>query len=300
MDSREIPVTFACDGERLYGVVHQPAQQSKLGVLIVHGRPATRVGKHRLFVLLARAWASAGYPVMRFDYRGTGDSGGEVITIEETSQDLGSAIDAFIAKVPGLQRVALWGLCGGAADALLYAPRDPRVAGTVMVNPWTYDARVRSFVKLRHAGFVRLRRLLGLNQWIRRIRGYTQSSSPDVDTIEVPQFTDADPAGAPDLSQTEGSAALAKAYQSYRAPDMSKRMAASLEKFKGRVLVILGGGDVGSRTFKVTTSMSPRWRRLLSEQRVRVMDLPEANHSLMRPQWREQAAAWTLAWLKEL
>lgn len=273
-------MTFASDGERLYGVLHQPAQPCRFGVLIVHGRPATRVGKHRLFVLLAREWASAGYPVMRFDYRGTGDSGGEVITIEETSKDLASAIDAFIANVPGLQQVALWGLCGGAADALLYAPNDPRVAGTVMVNPWTYDARVRSLVKLRHAGSVHLHRLLNMGVWGKARSG----TSPDVDTLE-----EADPVDAP----------VARAYQSYRAPDISKRMAASLETFKGRLLVILGGGDVGARTFKVTTSMSLRWRRLLSAPRVRVLELPEANHSLRRSQWREQAAAWTLAWLKE-
>lgn len=300
MDSREIPVTFACDGERLYGVLHQPALPGKLGVLIVHGRPATRVGKHRLFVLLARAWAGAGYPVMRFDYRGTGDSDGEVITIEETSQDIGCAIDAFIANVPGLQQIALWGLCGGAADALLYAHKDPRVAGTVMVNPWMYDGRVRYWVKMRRAGFLYLRRLLGWNRRIGKIPSKRGSaSSPGIDHLEVNQSVDADLAGAPDFSPMAGTEGVVNAYQSYRAPDISKRMAASLQKFKGKVLVILGGGDVGARTFKVTTSMSLRWRRLLSAERVRVLDLPEANHSLRLPQWREQAAAGTLAWLKE-
>jgi len=29
-------------------------------------------------------------------------------------------------------------------------------------------------------------------------------------------------------------------------------------------------------------------------------ELPEANHSLRRPEWRAQAAAWTIEWLRHL
>ena len=41
------------------------------------GGPQYRVGSHRQFTLMARAFAAAGYPVLRFDYRGIGDSEGE-------------------------------------------------------------------------------------------------------------------------------------------------------------------------------------------------------------------------------
>ena len=89
------------------------------------------------------------------------------------------------------------------------------------------------------------------------------------------------------------------AYRSYRAADLSKRLAISLEKFSGRVLLILGGGDIGAQTFKYTASLSFKWRRLLSAKRVKVLELPGANHSLKRPEWRDQAASWTLDWLNE-
>ena len=263
---------------------------------MVNGRPATRVGKHRLFVLLARAWADAGFPVMRFDYRGTGDCEGELPTLEGTSEDIASAVDAFAANMPGLQQVVLWGLCGGAADALLYAPQDPRVMGAILVNPWTYDARVRSLVSLRHFAARYFRRLLSFDRPIGRAGNKIEGvNAVWTASSREPELT---PAG--DLSGMWGTETAVKAYRSYRSPDMSRRLAGSLEKFKGKVLMILGGGDVGARTFKVTTSMSLQWRRLLSASRVRLLELPEANHSLRRPQWRQQAAAWTIEWLKEL
>jgi len=120
-------------------------------------------------------------------------------------------------------------------------------------------------------------------------------------------------AGAPGISEpddleltrtrdqlvVDGTRDAVLAYRSYRAADLSKRLATSLEKFSGRILLILGGGDIGAQTFKYTASLSFKWRRLLSAKRVKVLELPGANHSLRRQEWRDQAASWTLDWLKE-
>ena len=134
MNTLEVPLSFLCgkSRNRLFGILHRPEQPSPCGLLIVTGRPAPRAGRHRLFVLLARAWAKAGIPVMRFDFRGTGDCEGEMGTLDDTSEDIASAMDAFMSNMPGLQGIALWGLCGGAADSILYAPKDPRVIGIAM------------------------------------------------------------------------------------------------------------------------------------------------------------------------
>ncbi|MGA8763572.1 MAG: hypothetical protein WB562_11965, partial [Candidatus Sulfotelmatobacter sp.] len=68
---------------------------------------------------------------------------------------------------------------------------------------------------------------------------------------------------------------------------------------RGRVLVILSGKDTGAQAFKHTASLSWRWRRLLSAKRVQSYELPEANHSLRRPEWRKQATAYTIDWLRD-
>src|SRR5580704_12628654 len=68
----ELPISFLCENDRMYGILHVPEKPAKRGILMVQGRPAYRVGPHRLYVELARAWAARGYPVMRMDYRGSG------------------------------------------------------------------------------------------------------------------------------------------------------------------------------------------------------------------------------------
>jgi len=292
MSSKEIPLSFLCGEDRLYGILHQPAQLQGRGVLMVNGRPALRGGRHRLFVLLARAWAEAGIPVLRFDFRGAGDSEGQMGTIEETADDIRSAVDAFMSQVPGLQEVVLWGLCGGASDSILYAPGDPRVIGIVLANPWSYEPGRLTLTKWRHKILRQYSRVLN---WIRSAHQPGAARSSAASGRPEPEH-------APELSLADepaaGLAAVHRAYRSYRAPDLSKRLAASLEQFKGQVLFIFSGADPGARAFKRVASISLRWRRLLSAARVQTRDLPGANHSFRRPEWRAQAAEWTLEWLK--
>jgi alpha-beta hydrolase superfamily lysophospholipase len=313
LQSREIPLSFLCGKDRdrdrdrekvrLYGILHQPARPSPYGLLIVTGRPALRTGRHRLFVLLARTWAEAGIPVMRFDFRGTGDCEGEMGTLDDTSEDLASAVDAFMANAPGLHSVVLWGLCGGAADAILYAPRDPRVIGIAMVNPWSYDARVRGLTALRrYASFC----FGKIYRWTRsaalrgRVAVGAKKDAPTGTETRTNQLADPDAAGDPNISAPRATAAVDRAYASYRVPNLSRRLADSLEEFQGRILLILSGRDTGSQAFKHAASISLRWRRLLSAPRVQTRELPESNHSLRRPEWRAQAATWTIEWLHEM
>jgi len=282
MNSKEIPISFLSGEYTLYGIVHQPAQFRGKGVVLVPGRPALRAGRHRLFVLLARAWAEAGIPVLRFDFRGTGDSEGEIATLEETAADIRSAVDAFLSHVPGLQQVVLWGLCGGAADSILYAPKDPRVTGIVLANPWLSDPYLRTLVRWRHNILLQS---ANLKNWVRSARRLAAKPAPVFEQLQVEQVKVATPA-------------VQRAYASYRAPDVSQRLAASLAQFKGHVLFIFSGEDQISRAFRRVASISPRWRRAFSSARVETRDLPEANHSLRRPEWRAQAADWTLEWLR--
>ena len=75
----EMPVVFDCEGSRLVGIAALPARPAATGVLIIVGGPQYRAGSHRQFTLLARHLADAGYPTMRFDYRGMGDSAGRML-----------------------------------------------------------------------------------------------------------------------------------------------------------------------------------------------------------------------------
>ncbi|MDP1946747.1 MAG: hypothetical protein Q8L77_04525 [Nitrospirota bacterium] len=134
------PVTF-CNkaGARLFGMFHQPADPCKSGVAILLLSPGVkmRVAPHRLYVKMTERFVSLGYPVLRFDFHGLGDSEGEVH--EEYLADLygaiqvGRYIDDTIAAMDWMQQAygtsqfIVSGLCGGAITGLFAGARDPRI-----------------------------------------------------------------------------------------------------------------------------------------------------------------------------
>ena len=125
-------------------------------VLIVVGGPQYRSGSHRQFTLLARHLADAGIASLRFDYRGMGDSTGEVRSFERAGTDIRCAIDRLLATVPGVQEVVIWGLCDAASAALIYAHKDPRVSALVLLNPWVRTEQGIARAHLRHYYLARL------------------------------------------------------------------------------------------------------------------------------------------------
>ena len=133
---------FDCEGESLVGILHQPAADQAgqaLAVVIVVGGPQVRAGSHRQFVQVARALAGDGYPVLRYDVRGMGDSSGALRSFEHLTPDISAAIDQVLMQCPQVRQVVLWGLCDGASASLLYLAErngDARIAGLCVLNPW--------------------------------------------------------------------------------------------------------------------------------------------------------------------
>ena len=87
----ERALVFECGGARLLGILSLPAggaATATRGVLVVVGGPQYRAGSHRQFTLLARALAGDGVAVLRFDYRGMGDSEGAARSFDTVEDDL--------------------------------------------------------------------------------------------------------------------------------------------------------------------------------------------------------------------
>ena len=72
------PLYFGPDSDSLFGWYHQPkiATQSPTGLLICPPIGHEYVHSHRSLRHLADHLATAGFPTFRFDYHGSGDSGG--------------------------------------------------------------------------------------------------------------------------------------------------------------------------------------------------------------------------------
>jgi len=275
MTATEHALRFACRGQGLVGILHLPAQPLARGVLVVTGGPQYRAGSHRQFVLLGRHLAAAGIAVMRFDYRGMGDSEGAIRGFDDIDDDLQAAIDQFFAAVPQLRELVLWGLCDGATAAAFHAAADRRISGLALLNPWVRTDAGAARATLRH---YYLRRLCSGAFWRKLAGGAVDANAS--------------------LASLRRSALVA--LHGKRKPgtdDLPARLHHALARFPGRILVILAGADLVAREFEALSEQHPHWRQLLEAPRVRRIDIADANHTFARLAWRDRVAQATAEWL---
>lgn len=128
---------FSCDSETLAATLDRA--DGATGVIIVTGGGQTRIGAHRGFLLLAKALADAGYPVLRYDRRGVGDSSGVDPGFESSIPDLEAAVAAFHEKCPALTRIVGFGLCDGATTLCLHH-QATGIDAMILANPWVVEA----------------------------------------------------------------------------------------------------------------------------------------------------------------
>lgn len=283
----ERPFTFPCQGARLVGILHPSGQQAQRGVLVVVGGPQYRAGSHRQFVLLARDLAARGVPVMRFDHRGIGDSDEPYAGFEAIEPDIAAAIDAFLTQCPHLREVVLWGLCDAASAILLYAHRDPRVTGVVILNPWVRTPESEARTYLRH---YYLQRLGNPGFWRNLLSGGFNPSRSLTSLLRLV----AQRLGVASRSLPSGTRPRAR-----DARALPQRMASGLAKFNGPVLLIMSGQDLTAREFEDSARASNAWRRLLSDPRVSRQDLPDADHTFSRRIWHDKVVQWTTEWVRD-
>ena len=126
---------FLSAGERVVATLHLPAAAPAPGVVVCHGFTGHRIEAHFLFVKAARALCAAGLAVLRFDFRGSGESAGSFrdMTISGEIADALAALE-FMRAEPAVdpERIALLGLSLGGLVAACAAARDGGVSALVL------------------------------------------------------------------------------------------------------------------------------------------------------------------------
>ena len=133
----ETPLYFPNGSYSLFGILHRPAAGASLPPFVFcHAFAEEKLWAQRVFVSFARQLAAVGYPVLRFDYMGNGDSDGDVrdSTLSTTLSDVRCAIDQ-VRRMTGARAVNLLGLRLGAAVASLVAEEDAAVEHLVQWAP---------------------------------------------------------------------------------------------------------------------------------------------------------------------
>jgi exosortase A-associated hydrolase 1 len=287
MNTIEHPVCFQCHGETLIGILHRAATPSDTGIVIVVGGPQYRIGSHRHFVELARDLANNGLPVLRFDVRGMGDSSGTFPGFDAIDDDIAAATNVFIREEPHIKNLILWGLCDGASASIFYAPRDRRVTGLILLNPWIRSEATYARTELRHYYGAKI---LDGAFWRRLISG-------NVDLRDALRSLFGRIRAA---SASTASSAVDSQHSDIIDPTrpLSERMAKGLAAFKGRILLIISGNDLTAKEFDDVTRGSDDWVRILSADRVQRRDLENADHTFSQAEWSTAVNNWTLAWAK--
>lgn len=180
------PVTFVNrNGLRLVGIVEAPVPPPSHDVAILLLSPGVkmRLGPEGLYRRMSEEFVRLGFPVLRFDFHGLGDSEG--VVAEEILKDFYSHVEAgryvddsidaldWMQATYGVKRFILAGLCGGAITGLFTGARDKRVIGllalgiTTVVSSRTVDARYISSGQLDRLQQSYLLKLAKPSAWLR-------------------------------------------------------------------------------------------------------------------------------------
>lgn len=144
------------DGLTIAGEVYYPpkAQSIQPALCLCHGIPATPPDpSDRGYALLAERFSREGFITCIFNFRGTGESEGNLDLLGWT-RDL-EAIISHISQLKGVDtsRLSLMGFSGGAATAAYVAAQDRRISALVTCaspaefSQFTTEEGVREFLK---------------------------------------------------------------------------------------------------------------------------------------------------------
>jgi len=256
-------VTFECEGATLVGSLDDAAGAT--GLLLVSGGNEVRSGAWAGQAQFAARIADAGFPVLRFDRRGIGDSEGDNREFRSNGPDIAAALACLRRECPQLTRVVALGNCD-AASALMLAG-GAGCDALVLSNPWTIEQSeegeepappppeaVRAHYRQRLADPAALKRLL----------------SGKVSPLKLlASLRDA-------LRKPQGPSTLAQ------------DMAAGLASFKGPVVFLLAARDRTAQVFEAS------WNR--KDKRLRRCE--GATHSYVEPHAQEWLAAQVLEVLR--
>ena len=129
---------FGEEDRKLFGCFHPapPGKEKGCAVVLCYPVGQEYIRSHRTFVQMAVQLSHAGFPVLRFDYFGTGDSAGDFsdATVPRWRTDIERAIEE-IRKRARVEKVCLCGLRLGGAMAMMAGASAGLPDSLILWNP---------------------------------------------------------------------------------------------------------------------------------------------------------------------
>lgn len=285
----ESAVTFA--NGRLAGVLAEPPSgtdnpavvllntgSDNPAVVLLNTGSDHHVGPHRMYVPLARAWAALGFPVLRFDLGGIGESEPDYDSAAIDSyppaalEDIRDAA-AYLRIERGHQRVILVGMCSGGYYSV--HSDDSAVSAVIAVNPPLYhhagdpivaDPHFNNYAEARRV----TRSLLVPAKWRRLLAGHVDVKQ-SIATLARRGYV--------------GMRETGLAVKRFLARDVSERDDPALLFREGVSMhMIFTEGDKAQLFFE--REIDPRLRRFRQNNQLTVDVVPGADHTFMPIRWQ--------------
>lgn len=166
-ESREA-ITLENNGQKFFAILHRPINTDSPvpAIVICPGFAGSKSGKFRLFVRLSEQLVKNGIAVLRFDYRGSGDSEGDFsdVTIESKISDTLKCLE-FLSNDSKIDasRIGILGRSLGGVITILTVRRFPKIKSLALwapvfkSDPWKalWEAFKSNQLNLSHEQMIR-------------------------------------------------------------------------------------------------------------------------------------------------
>lgn len=311
------PVVFTNrQGLRLFGVLHLPEYRIRKNTAVILLSPGVkmRVAPHRMYNQMAQTFSDIGFPVLRFDFAGLGDSEGEIeermladlygsIQVGRYIDDTISAMD-WLEKEHHINKVVLAGLCGGAITGLLTGATDKRMKGLLSLGiPVILDSANADHLRYITDGQLRgfqgryFAKLLNAKAWVRFL---TFKSDYRTITKVLGRFaksllfaSDAPPGKKVGNIEAISGATTASNFNPHF-PIAFFRVLEDAQK----VCLIFSGND--RLLWEFREKFETRWQEKLKryDGLYQTYSIDRANHILAMKSWKEEMLVTATMWLK--
>ena len=181
---KEQAITFGA-ADSLAGVLTSvptevDADTQRPHVLILNAGVVHHVGPGRLGVEIAHRLAEAGFPSLRFDFSGIGDSAPRVPPLDPIACGIADVRDAmdYLGAHHGARRFILLGLCSGARHAYYVATADPRIVGAVMLDGYAFPTMRSKMMEMRSQFDQPMDLVAGVSRRLNRMFSAQPASQP--------------------------------------------------------------------------------------------------------------------------
>lgn len=129
-----------------------------IAMLIVSGGNEIRAGAHGGMAQLAFRISEQGFPVLRYDRRGIGESSGDNKGFLGSAQEIAAAVKFLRQELPHVKSVIAFGNCDAATALALFGPA-AGIDSYILANPWVIEASIEADTEERtmSAGAIRSR-----------------------------------------------------------------------------------------------------------------------------------------------